>query len=408
MLKKFSCIILVCLLLLSNVFAANASNEVKNDSSNSFWNAEDTVLLHETRAVTQSDLNNHFSNYAESSSVVEMPLPLKNQFSEQTPTTNVVGIVLDYDTELPVANATIAINNNSLVRTGSDGRFEISNVVSNKYNWSISAKGYCTATYRNYDVDVADGVTIFTFYISDTISIDKDRDAILADSRSQTVPPNVSSKSLASRSSMTQVPSVSDTVRVDCGGVVRTVDREVYVYTVLSSELYSTSYYTSKGLTDLEVWQLYYAQSVSINTFLEYALSVYSNHSNADVCASACCQTYDPTKVTEAAIDIAGDIFYTISGSPATVIVFYKPTSTTYSYIWGAYFSSCGNQGTKNHATDSALRAVSCTDLASGAGGHRYGLCQMGAAKLAKDGHDADEILLHYYTNCDTEFCMLT
>lgn len=34
--------------------------------------------------------------------------------------------------------------------------------------------------------------------------------------------------------------------------------------------------------------------------------------------------------------------------------------------------------------TQPALKAVSCTDIATGAGGHRYGLCQMGAALRAK------------------------
>lgn len=48
-----------------------------------------------------------------------------------------------------------------------------------------------------------------------------------------------------------------------------------------------------------------------------------------------------------------------------------------------------------------------CTDLTSGADGHRYGMCQMGAAQLAKDGYVAGEIIDYYYHSCDTEFCLL-
>ncbi|MFQ9479508.1 hypothetical protein [Waltera sp.] len=50
---------------------------------------------------------------------------------------------------------------------------------------------------------------------------------------------------------------------------------------------------------------------MAANTFLEYALSVYSNHSGKDykVCSSSCCQVYDPTKVTEEAIDATANIF---------------------------------------------------------------------------------------------------
>ena len=47
----------------------------------------------------------------------------------------------------------------------------------------------------------------------------------------------------------------------------------------------------------------------------------------------------------------------------------YKPSSTTYDYIWGAFFSSCSGNGTKDHSTQPALKAVSCTDIATGAGG---------------------------------------
>ena len=57
--------------------------------------------------------------------------------------------------------------------------------------------------------------------------------------------------------------------------------------------------------------------------------------------------------------------------------IMYKPSSTTYDYIWGAFFSSCSGNGTKDHSTQPALKAVSCTDIATGAGGHSYGLCQI-------------------------------
>ena len=53
---------------------------------------------------------------------------------------------------------------------------------------------------------------------------------------------------------------------------------------------------------------------------------------------SSCCQVYDPTKVTEEAIDATANIFYTSGGKSKTDIVMYKPSSTTYDYI-GVPFS---------------------------------------------------------------------
>ena len=87
--------------------------------------------------------------------------------------------------------------------------------------------------------------------------------------------------------------------------------------------------------------------------------------------------------------------------------IMYKPSSTTYDDIWGAFFSSCSGNGTKDHSTQPALKAVSCTDIATGAGGHRYGLCQMGAALRAKNGDSASNILLYYYTDCRIISCTL-
>ena len=51
--------------------------------------------------------------------------------------------------------------------------------------------------------------------------------------------------------------------------------------------------------------------------------------------------------------------------------------------------------------------AKSCSDLITGYGGHGMGLCQSGAAKMAKKGKTCEEILTYYFTNSDTEFCKM-
>lgn len=78
---------------------------------------------------------------------------------------NVVGVVRDYDTEAFIPNATISVDGEVAVITGEDGRFQIKNLPSGTYDWEINAAGYFAANYSNYDVDSADGTTIFTFYI---------------------------------------------------------------------------------------------------------------------------------------------------------------------------------------------------------------------------------------------------
>ena len=106
-------------------------------------------------------------------------------------------------------------------------------------------------------------------------------------------------------------------------------------------------------------------------------------------------------------METAGYIFYSTEGVRRTNIVMYHPSSAAYEYIWGAFFSSCGNAGTKSHSSQPALVAVACTDIATGYGGHRYGLCQMGVAYLAKQGMTSGNILKYYYSGCIIAACRL-
>lgn len=319
---------------------------------------------------------------------------------------NVVGVVLDFKTEKPISEATIYANNQKIVTSGKDGRFQITNMPNGEYDWQISAPGYEDSRYLNYLVDGSDGANIFKFCLDTDNPIIVDREGF--HHGEQEIPPE-SSVDLgtyeASTLSMSSVPTVRSDV--DIVDIANPVPRDEYIYTVLSSELYSTSWYTTRGLTSAEVEQLYVAQAIAANTFLEYAQSVYTSHGSDDVCTTTHCQVYDPTRVTQAAIDATDDIFYTVGGEPATIVTFYEPTYNSYNYIWGAFFSDCNNLGTRTHSTEPALVAVPCTDLTSGADGHRYGMCQMGAAQLAKDGYVAGEIIDYYYHSCDTEFCPL-
>lgn len=382
---------------------ANEMDEVSGEQKKS--------LIYETDTITQYDYEEGFHNYAHPEATVDFVSELRSLSEREL--ANVVGVVKDYNTDEMISGAVISANGDKVVVTGEDGRFQIKNIPSGTYDWQINVNEYAVANYNNYDVDSADGTTIFTFYVNRDKEVVRDREEIVHDDEDgQTVPPDTISMGnymiSANAKSMNSIPSVSDTVKVYYNDKTQSVNREEYIYTVLSSELYGTSYYEDKGLTSSQVSQLYKAQAIAANTFLEYAMSVYSNHSSYDVCSGTCCQVFDPAKVTEAAIDATADIFITqSSGKTVTKVVLYKPETSKYDYIWGAFFSSCKGNGTKKHSTQPALQAVSCTDIATGAGGHRYGLCQMGAAQRAKDGKTASSILLYYYTGCTVENCTL-
>lgn len=147
------------------------------------------TLLYETEVITQKDYDEGFQNYALSAATVDLAVSM-HTFSNNN-LANVVGVVRDYDTEAFIPNATISVDGEVAVITGEDGRFQIKNLPSGTYDWEINAAGYFAANYSNYDVDSADGTTIFTFYINDDFSVSQDREEIMHDIGGQTVLPSI-------------------------------------------------------------------------------------------------------------------------------------------------------------------------------------------------------------------------
>ena len=77
---------------------------------------------------------------------------------------NVVGVVLDIENDNPIANACIYIDGEFIVTTGSDGRFQITNLPNGVYDWKVTSDTHQTAQFLNYSVDDASRTNIFMFY----------------------------------------------------------------------------------------------------------------------------------------------------------------------------------------------------------------------------------------------------
>ena len=116
------------------------------------------------------------------------------------------------------------------------------------------------------------------------------------------------------------------------------VRRQEYIGTVVSSELYGASYYRQNGLNTSQIKALYIAQAIVANTFLEYALSEYSNHSGSSykVCSSACCQVYDRTKTTDEGLAAAEAIFNKTNGIFIQQF-FYTIQAVRYTNVYGVH-----------------------------------------------------------------------
>lgn len=182
--KKIACISTAVLSVVACVLVVAA---VEPAESFSLTDSRGLKLHTESSAIKQSDLDNNFMDYAEDEASVSLS-EYGVIYGEESSLANVVGIVLDYDTESPIPGATISIGGEKVVTSGTDGRFQITDVVSKIYNWAVAAKGYYPAYYYNYPVDVASGTSIFRFYVSIDFSVEQDREDVINDHCGQEVP----------------------------------------------------------------------------------------------------------------------------------------------------------------------------------------------------------------------------
>jgi hypothetical protein len=274
------------------------------DSSNVEIDFEDITI-------TQEDLTNNFLDYAQESATATFPeAHSKKEFVD---TANVVGVVLDDESNEPIPEASIYADGAYIVSTGEDGRFQIKNMPNGTYTWTIKKEGYRASEYLNYPIDGSAGANIYTFNISKDGNLERDRNDVYlenhkAEEDCEEIGENVMSRALQ------KLPTVDSYVSVDYNNKVSDVAREKFVYIVISSELYSPGYYVDNAMGDSQISALYVAQAIAINTFVENAKNGHGNHSNCDVCSSFdCCQNYDPTYVTQAAINAAASIFTAIN-----------------------------------------------------------------------------------------------
>lgn len=426
--KKPAIILLLAVILLTSlVLGAYA---YAGEYTNIEFNPDNGIWLEDTLEITNEDIETGFADYAESGSRVSFGAELTP--SSVVKRSDVVGVVTDKYTNEVIENANIYINDIFLVTTGSDGRFQIDNLPMGEYKWEVKAEGYelyQLTNFTTYDKEIF-GATIFTFQLDGNHAVYRDWSKnIKTDDAGLTK--NLKIHRGVSKSFSTTPQAKKDFVLYRCNlgskgyTYTETVNRQNYIAKVVCSELSGSEAYITQGkMTRNQVLQWYIAQAIASNTYLEYALTVSHNHNNVAICdgysgtngsgsyePTGCCQFYNDIASNGLAVDAAKAIFMRISGVDTTTILFYNPSGASYDYMLGAFFSSCGSRGTldypSSYSYQPALRSVSCSDFAPGYGGHRYGLCQMGAAQMAKQGTPAIQILEHYYTDVTHIFCTL-
>lgn len=122
----------------------------------------------------QSDKDNGFTAYAAEASTAKLPVP-----AGATVFANVVGVAVDKETEEFIPGARISLNGETVVVTDQRGRFRITNVPSDTYDWTVQAESYQDSSYLNYFVDGLDGTKFFSFYLSAEEPVTVDNAALM-------------------------------------------------------------------------------------------------------------------------------------------------------------------------------------------------------------------------------------
>lgn len=394
--------------------------EIQNLINENIWSGLPTVI-DDFDSFTQSDYDTNFCDYADIGSTLILPKPLDGNSG----ISNVVGTVFDKEKNEPLANAMVKIaddgNGEISVFTDSEGRFQVLGLIDGFYDWTLSKDGYFDSEFIGYDV--CEGITtMLTFYMSNQEPInrvsyqyeqykqEKSNDQHLLDEfcyESKTKYTDMTDK--ISTYSFSSVPRLSSfTVGVGAdnsgrGGTATIVGRTSYITHVVPNEaLGSWICKNTYGMSDSQIVQYYAAQTIAACSFIEWTANCDPKHSEYTVCDTSNCQRYDPTTTNTYAVSAANVVVQTFGLNSYYMILLYRPSSNTYDYMYPAYFRHCTGS-TKTLSSRPELKSVSCSDIDgshTSYSGNGYGLCQMGAAAMAKNGSKYYDILLHYYSDC--------
>lgn len=136
---------------------------IEDDAVVRMDNSGITLIGKNNPVFKQDDIDTNFVNYASGESRNTLPNVYTGIDSEVS---NVVGVVLDFETDEPIGEAIVSANGNDIVVTDIDGRFQITNMPDGIYDWTIQADGYQDGIYENYVVTSAGGTNIYRFYLS--------------------------------------------------------------------------------------------------------------------------------------------------------------------------------------------------------------------------------------------------
>lgn len=153
--------LLLCGITCTGVFAARQDMPSADAFRVNQDEALDDILFKGNPIYSWRDFKNGYADIGWEAAVI-----LPESREGDPPANLVIGGVVDFDTNTCIPGASVYMNGELLLTTGTDGKFRIENLPDGVYNWEVRADGFQPGTYTGYEVDHYSGTTTFTFYIS--------------------------------------------------------------------------------------------------------------------------------------------------------------------------------------------------------------------------------------------------
>lgn len=369
---------IVCILQLST--SATASNVS--------YAQEGSNVVEFSLPVSLKDAEEDFANFSEAK--FECPLTITRV---PVDTATIVGQVYDMTSSTPISGATVVISDLEVeIVTDGNGAFEVSGVPEGNYNVEVFADGYDPAYFYNMPAYRSSGSEFYYLPLLRTESLEFDYEADINSTRSshsemtvneglennETVEPYATSYTLKSYT-------------VNYKGNIYSFGKNInnYLYCVVPNEMVVT------GLTSAQAIEAYKAQAVASRGYADGKVRQGTNHqkNGYSLCADPCCQAFVPyytNSNTIQAVNAVNNKVLTYDGYRSITEFHGKCKGTVINYPQPGNLTISDKNTCRGHSPASDKEFA-----------HNRGMCQTGAALMAKSGKNYLDILEYYYASCD-------
>ena len=342
--------------------------------------------------VSLADAQENFSNFAQKKVEYSAQDTYMVPGEETGEKATIVGQVYDEKDNEAVPFATVKIPHLVLeLTTDSNGAFEITGVPEGRYDIEVSASGYEASCFYNMPAFASSGAEFYYLPLREDEGLEFDYESVLSDTSPMG---EVIADDDESGIELYATPYTLKSYTVNYKGNIYSFGKSInnYLYCVVPNEMV-----VSNLNTTAQKLEAYKAQAVASRGYADSKVrrGMTHNSSGYSLCAEKHCQKFVPYYTNSNAIQAVEAVNNKVLSYDNNN---YRSTTE--------FHGKCQGKVTNypNPTDESIYEVKTCTDHSPAVGAevaHNRGMCQTGAALMAKSGKSYIDILKYYYASCD-------